>query len=291
MSVSFRFLQALVLLPALSQGVAAEPLRVFVGIEPLQYLVAEVGGEGVDVTVVVKGNQRPETYEPSPRQIAALASADVFFGVGMPLENAWREQLRVSGGRSPGWVDLSAGLNGARHEPAPDEGGSMEAHAHGEFDPHVWLSPVHAQRMAMKIGDVLSELAPGRRDYFRRNAAALRNALAELDREIQSIIDASGVEAFMVFHPAWGHFARRYGLEQIAVESGGKEPGTRAMIEVIDRAKAAGIRTLFVDPRHSTRLAETVAESIGAGIRMIDPLSPYYMQNLRRAARAIAASG
>lgn len=273
---------------AMAPAQAAGSLRVFVSIEPLRYLAERVGGERVGVTVVAKSG-RPETYEPSPRQIADLAEADVFFGVGMPLEAAWRTQIRGVAAQSPQWVDLSAGIENGTDSEEPS-GETSPSHDHGAADPHVWLSPLNARRMAASVREILSGLDPAGAAYYERNASTLHRELEMLDREISAILNASGVTVFLVFHPAWGHFARAYGLEQIAIESEGKEPGPRAMIEVIRRAKQAGTGTVFIDPRHAKRPAETIAQAIGARIETLDPLSGDYVNNLRNAARAIADS-
>jgi len=254
-------------------------LRVFASIEPVQFLVERVGGARVGVEVLVGAGQRPETYEPTPRQIAALARSDVFFGVGMPLEAAWRRQIRETTASEVKWVDLAADL--------PGHGGA--GHRHG-LDPHLWLSPANARRMALTIAEVLGRLDPEHAARFEANAQRLDSELRALDREVAGILAGSGVEAFLVYHPAWGHFARAYGLTQIAIESEGKEPGSRGLVKVIRKAKAAGIRTVFVDPRHGRRLAETVAEAVDGRVEVLDPLSYDYFDNLRRAARAIAAS-
>lgn len=257
----------------------AQALQVQVSIEPLRYLVERVGAEYVEVGVVVRAGQPPETYEPTPRQIAALAGATVFFGVGMPLEANWRRQLGGVAAERPEWIDLRgelAEMIGARDD--------------ADFDPHVWLSPVNAQDMVSIIGKVLTTSVPEHAGQIEANAASLSEELELLHGEITEILNESGVNAFLVFHPAWGHFARTYGLEQIAVENDGKEPGPRGLIEVIRTAKRERIRTLFLDPRHDKRLAETIASAIDGEVEILDPLSYDYINNLRNAARAIAGS-
>jgi zinc transport system substrate-binding protein len=259
---------------AASSTASAQVLQVQVSIEPLQYLVERVGGEHVDVGVVVRAGQAPETYEPTPRQIAALAEAAVFFGVGMPLEASWYRQLGGDAALQPEWVDLGVEL----------------VESNGGYDPHVWLSPVNAQHMVSTIRRALSGLSPEHAESFDANATDLHDELELLHGDITAVLKESGVETFLVFHPAWGHFARAYGLEQLAVESDGKEPGPRALIEVIRRARQERIQTLFLDPRHNTRLAGTIAEAIDGEIKMLDPLSYDYINNLRSAAQAIATS-
>lgn len=283
----------LCLWPALSMAADGKALRAFASIEPIQFVVERVGGSRVGVEVLVGAGQRPETYEPTPRQIAALARSDVFFGVGMPLEAAWRRQIRETTASEITWVDLSADLPGHGGPEAPERHAPHAAgdsgHRHG-LDPHVWLSPANARGMASTIADVLGRLDPEHAARFEANAQRLRSELQALDREIAGILAGSGVDAFLVYHPAWGHFARAYGLTQISIESEGKEPGSRGLVKVIRKAQAAGIRTVFVDPRHSRRLAETVAEAIDGRVEVLDPLSYDYFDSLRRAARAIAAS-
>lgn len=289
-----------------ASAAAADAVRIYVSIPPLQFLVEQVGGEYVDAGVVVEAGQRPETYEPSPRQIAALARADAFFGVGLPLEAAWRRQLRETGSSAPEWVDLAEDLpaqsdphdhdHGEADHSAADAGAHISgadagAHIHADgIDPHVWLSPVSARRMVSTIAAVLAQLDPGHATLFEDNAARLGARLISLHRELGETLAASHVDAFLVYHPAWGHFARGYGLTQISIERQGGEPGPRGLAEVIDKAKALGIKTVFVDPRHSRRPAATVADAIGARLEVLDPLAYDYFDNLRRAARAIAAS-
>lgn len=294
-----RMLQLLLAVFVLLPGVAAaqnEPLKVYAGIGPIQYLVDRVADSGVDARVLVGAGQRPETYEPTPRQIAALAGADVFFGVGMPLEAAWRRQLRAATGQRPEWIDLSRVVDEMDHDQgsheamAEDTGASGHEHHPGR-DPHVWLNPRNARRMVSTISETLGRLRPASADRYTANAEKLNRELDALHGDIQSIFDQSPVDAFLVFHPAWGHFADAYGLEQLAIEKEGKEPGPRSFAEVIGKAKAAGIRTVFLEPQHDTRLAETVAGAIGASVDVLDPLAYDYISNLREAARAIAGSG
>ena len=91
-----------------------------------------------------------------------------------------------------------------------------------------------------------------------------------------------------MFHPAFGHFAAAYGLVQVSVETGGHEPGPRHLAEVIERARALGVRSVIVQPQFSRKSAETVAEAIEADIVVLDPLAADYEANFLNIAQTLA---
>ena len=92
-----------------------------------------------------------------------------------------------------------------------------------------------------------------------------------------------------MFHPAFGHFAAAYGLVQVSVETGGHEPGPRHLADVIERARALGVRSVIVQPQFSRKSAETVAAAIDADIVVLDPLAADYEDNLLHMARTLAS--
>jgi zinc transport system substrate-binding protein len=94
----------------------------------------------------------------------------------------------------------------------------------------------------------------------------------------------------MVFHPAWSYFAEDYGLEQIAIEHQGKEPGARTLQKTIEEGKRLGIKVIFVQKQFSLSIAENIAKMIGATVRELDPLAEDYLGNMRRTATAISGA-
>jgi zinc transport system substrate-binding protein len=91
----------------------------------------------------------------------------------------------------------------------------------------------------------------------------------------------------MVFHPAWGYFAREFGLKQMAIEVQGKEPSARELGEILDYARNNHVSTIFVQPQFSRRTAEIIAREIGARIAIADPLAADWAGNLRNLAKAL----
>ncbi len=254
-----------------------DQLQVFVSILPQKYFVQRIAGDTVKVEVMVGPGQSPETYEPSPKQLVKLSAADVYFSIGVPFEKAWMSRLS-SVNHDLEIVDVSAPATNFYDDQAIE-------------DPHIWVSPVLAKLIAEQIMETLIRIDHGNASIYRANYYAFAEELDNLDKEIRKMLgDWVGKGVFLVMHPAWGYFAKTYGLEQIAIEYEGKSPGAKSLQSLIRRAKEEKINTVFVQEQHSSRLAKTVASALGAKIVRLDPLAGNYIENLRKVAAALADS-
>jgi len=288
--------------PAATPVTPAPALSVVVSVLPLATFVEAVGGERVVVHTMVLPGQSPATYDPSPKQIAALADADLYLRVGVPFEAAWMKRIRAANSNMP-VLDLRDGLplrpqEDHVHDPHEHEHGKgsdqPDAHAGQEapegMDAHVWTSPRLVQRMAVAIRDALTELDPDGADLYAANQAAFKTELAALDAELSAALSGLESRNFLVYHPAWGYFADAYGLTQIPIEREGKAPTARRLTALIQQARAAGTRVIFVQPQFDRRAAARVAHEIGGRVEAVDPLAPDYAANLRYVAGLIAAA-
>lgn len=301
--------------PSPVAGSEEGPLSVFATVVPLATFVERIGGDQVRVQPMVRAGQNPHTYDPTPRQVAALADADLYVRVGMSLEDAWLPRIRATNPRmqivdardglplrqtgpvqeldAPQAPGVSAGPGKEReddeHEHDP---GGHEGHTHDPDaqDTHIWTSPSLAKSMGAGIRDALIRLRPGQAGAFKANYARFAADLDTLDAEIRARLAPVKQRRFMVFHPAWGYFADTYGLTQVAVEFQGKEPGARALAGLIDRARADDIRVVLVQPQMSPRSAEQIATAIGGRVESVDPLSADYFGTLRQLAELIAGA-
>ncbi len=269
---------------------AGGPLRVFVSILPQKCFVDRVGGGHVEVSVLLPPGQSPATYEPSPRQMVALGEARVYFRVGVPFETQVVAKIR-SALPDLEMVDTCEGIELRAMAPGEHHHHDGEAHGHGdEQDPHVWMNPRLVKAQARTICRSLCRLDPVHRADYERNCDAFEAELDRVDREIAASLSPFRGRAFYVFHPSLGYFAEAYGLEQVAIETGGKQPAARELTALIRRAKASGVRLLFVQPQFDRRTAETVAREIGGAVVPLDPLAEDYVSNLRHVASQIAGA-
>ena len=126
---------------------------------------------------------------------------------------------------------------------------------------------------------------------MRRIRLPLNTELAALDAELSAALSGLDSRNFLVYHPAWGYFADRYGLTQVAIEREGKEPGARALTALIEQARREGVRLILVQPQMNPKAAEQVARAIGGRVAVADPLAADYVEGLRQLARLLAGTG
>lgn len=265
-------------------------LNVVVSIVPQKYFVERIGGDYVNVSVMVEPGASPATYEPKPEQLKALSSAVAYFSIGAPFENAWLDKI-VAANEEMVIVDTTAKIvrmpMGVRHH-HEEEGGEENEQAKGAPDPHVWLSPELVKVQSQAIYEALAQLAPDHEGEYRANLDAFIADIDALEADIWETLSGLNSNKFLVFHPAWGYFACDFGLEQIAIEIGGQEPSAQELAHLIEEAQEEGIQVVFAQPEFSTRNAETIANEIGGEVLLISPLAPNWLDNMRRVARAFA---
>ena len=259
--------------------VQAGPTTVFVSIAPQKYFVERIGGDEVQVEVMVNPGESPATFNPNPKKMSQLANAKLYFSIGVPFEKVWISRIKNIQPKLK-VVPLNKKIYIApSSHPQHDEG-----------DPHIWLSPPLVKIMAAEIEASLSRQRPEKSDFFKINYQTLIKEIDKLDQEIQQVFAKGKNRTFMVFHPAWTHFAKAYGLEQISIENQGKEPGPRALQRIINKGKKLNIKVIFVQKQFGLSVAKKIAKMIGATVKEMDPLTENYMDSMRNTAKAISGA-
>lgn len=261
-------------------------LKIIVSIMPQAYFVQRIGVERVKVDVLARPGQSPETYEVSPRQMDLFGRAQLYFRIGMPFENALVPKITAMCPQLA-VVDLREGVSMLKLVSHHDPDGAVP-NTYEAQDPHIWLDPGRAKIQAQTIEQALSKAAPAFREEFAANLSRFIADLEATDLKIRKILTPYRGRRFHVFHPAYGYFADAYGLIQVPVEEGGKEPGARYLNTLVNAMKAEGARVLCVQPQYSTQSAKAIAEATGARIISLDPLAEDYLANLEVMARELA---
>lgn len=240
-----------------------------VTIAPYSYFIHEIAGDDFRVNVMVPAGANPHIYEPYPGQIDGLRKSEAYISNGfLGFEMAWMPRFRE--------INLTMKKVSVGEKIVPIT--TVHDHGHEQSnaetaDPHYWVSPRCAIKIALAVKELVSELNPDRREYYEKNYEALAQKISVLDKRAESLFSEVRNKKFMIYHPNLAYLARDYGLEEIAVEFEGKEPSPSQMKELIDLALRENINTIFIQKEFDIRNAKTIAGEIGAEIRVIDPLS------------------
>lgn len=267
---------------------AAGKLKVFVSIVPQKYFVEQIGGDRIDVQVMVKPGASPHTYEPKPRQMAALSKTRIYFAVGVSFEKVWLRRIaatnpRMAIVRTDQEIDKIS-MATHLHEEKGDKDLHQEDEEHGEhrtLDPHIWLSPPLVKLQAKQILIALQKAAPSHGQEFENNYRRFITEIDRFDEQLRDILKGKKGLPFMVFHPSWGYFADAYGLKQIPIEIEGKSPKPAQLKELIEYSRKEGIKVIFVQPQFSSKSAKLIAGEIGGQLVFADPLAADWMANLK----------
>jgi zinc transport system substrate-binding protein len=251
-------------------------LQVWVSVQPQKYFVERVGGDSVSVEVLVRPGQSPEMYAPGAAQMAKLARADLYFGIGVPIEEPLFRRIESSmrGVR----IVQTGEVVEAHHD--HDHAG----HDHSAHDPHIWLDPLRMIAAVGMVRDALMEADPGRASLFRENAAALIGQLHELDAALSQQLAPYAGRRFFINHPALGHFAERYGLRQMSIEQAGSAPSARRIADLIVAARAEKVAAIFTQPEFGRTTATVLAKALDVEVLELDLLSEDYLASMHQIA-------
>lgn len=268
-----------ILILASSVSLKAATIEAFVSILPQQYFVQRIGGDRVNVNVMVKPGQSPETFEPSPKLMSLYSKADVYFTIEMPFEQVWIDRV----------ASLNQRVSVVNTQPHSDSQSPLLPHQHSrnKFDPHTWLSPVLAIAQAKVIVHELSRLSPEDKELFFSNYKELERELNVLDDELSRLFDARNGLNFVTFHPAFSYFAQQYSLTQLAIEVEGKEPSAKQIAQIVNRIQDKNVAYILIERQFNQMIPKTIAHSVGAKLLVLDPLALDYLSNMRDIAAKI----
>ena len=262
-------------------------LAVFVSIPPQKYFVQQIGKERVHIQVMVQPGASPATYEPRPRQMAAISKTQIYFAIGVAFEKTWMRKIVAANPKlrvvqtddGIQKIPMAAHSHDVEHQPEKDH--------QGEPDPHIWLAPTLVMIQARTILNALVEIDPAHRAVYEANTRAFLAELGSLDADLRNMFADRQGQQFMVFHPAWGYFAYSYGLKQVPVEIEGKDPKPAQLKTLIEHARENQIKAIFVQPQFSSKSAKLVAKEIGGRVVVADPLASDWSTNLRGVAQKL----
>ncbi len=246
-----------------------------VTIEPLRYFTEAIAGPRFTVESIVPRGSSPETYDPTPAQLLALADSRAYLRIGsIGFEQVWMDRLMANAPDLPVF-NTSQGIDFILE----DEGA----------EPHVWTSTVNARIIADNIATALCTLDSTHTAEYLHRRDSLMAVIAQTDSLCRSLLLRPDADrTFLIYHPALSYFARDYGLHQLPIEEAGKEPTPARLKALLDLCQKEKVNIIFVQPEFDRRNAELIARQTGTRIIPINPLSYDWQSEIIKAAKALA---
>ena len=270
----------------------SDKLNVYVSIMPQKFFAEKVGGDLVNVSVLVPSGTSPENFDPSPKPIVQLGSADVYFTIDIPFENIFLDKLKA-GKKKLVVSDCDKDVPKFRnqeHEEHEEHEHEHGHHHHGEFDPHIWTDPELIKIIARNMADTLSSIDPAHAATYAANLASFKEELEALKNELGQKLAPYKGRIFYVYHSAYTYFAGRFGLVQKSIETGEKEPTPAKLRELVNQAAQDKVKTIFIQPEFPASGAKRVAEAIGGRTVTMSVLEYDVPANMRKTAALLAES-
>lgn len=262
---------------------ATDTLVLTVTLEPLRYFTEAIAGDHFRVVSMVPKGSSPETYDPTPQQLVSLDKSTAYLRIGyIGFEQAWMDKL-VANSPHLKVYDTSKGI-----EPIREAGHDHGDHRHeGGIEPHIWNSARNATVITDNICAALCELDADHAPYYKVRRDSMQQVIAQTDTEVRRLLQHAD-STFLIYHPALSYFARDYGLRQISIEEGGKEPSPAHLKELIETCRRNGARTIFVQQEFDMRNARLIADELGVSVTPINPLSYEWQEEMINVAKALA---
>ncbi|WSC84575.1 metal ABC transporter substrate-binding protein [Streptosporangium sp. NBC_01756] len=260
---------------------------------PLQWLAERVGGPDATVTGLTKPGVEPHDLELTPLQVAGLQETTLVAyikGVQPAVDEAVAQHAAGRDFDAATTVTTLPAVAGEEHE------GEEPGHGPG-YDPHLWLDPSRFATVATKLGERLATADPAHAQGYRERAAATVADLNALDGELAQGLSTCGSQAIVTSHTAFGYLADRYKLRQVGVSglNPDAEPSPARIAEVVKVSKQEKVTTIFTETLVSPKVAEVLAQEVGAKTAVLDPVesqpaSGDYLSAMRQNLTALQAA-
>ncbi|WP_426272484.1 metal ABC transporter solute-binding protein, Zn/Mn family [Exiguobacterium sp. R-17] len=255
-------------------------------------IAREIGGNQVNVKMIVPPGADPHSYEPTSKQLTEIAKGDLFLLTGTTLEPYSKKIQESLKGTDVRFVETSKDVTllesdatlhaheeegHTEEEHAHEEAGhddhatdehahEEEEHDHGKYDPHVWLDPVNAKAMARSITVALSKEVPKDKATFEKNLKAFDQQADALDKEFKQAVADGSKKELLVTHAAYGYLAERYGFTQLPIAgiSPSDEPSQKQLAALVKEARMHDLKYVAFEETVSPKVARVIQKEIGA---------------------------
>jgi zinc transport system substrate-binding protein len=244
---------------------AESKLKVSVTFNAMEEFVAAVGQDKVEISTIIPAGMEPHDFEPKAQDLVGLSTAKIFVYSGLGMEAWVEEAITAAKNANLITVEASKGADAiANTEPE-------EIEEHGQYDPHIWLSPKGAELEVKNIKDALVQADPANKEYYEKNCNDFISQLESLYNEYSGKFQSAPKKSFVTGHAAFGYLCRDFGLEQNSVEDtfAEGEPTAQQLAELVQYCRENEVKTIFAEEMASPDVSQTLAKEVGAQVDTI----------------------
>ena len=235
-----------------------EKLKVTVSINPLKEFAQAIGGDKIDITMMVPEGMEPHDFEPKSKDLIELNKSQIFIYNGLGMEE-WLDKVTdtIEDKDKIQLIDSSKGIEAIK--------------AAGKTDPHIWLSLKNAKIQCNNIKEALIKADTKNKDYYEKNYKDFADKLDKLYSENYNRFKELSNKDFVTGHEAFGYLCRDFGLTQKSVEDvfGEGEITPQKLKELVEFCKTNKVKTIFAEQLASPKVSETLANEVGANVQSI----------------------
>jgi len=239
-------------------------INISVTILPQKGIVEAIGGNKVNVNVMVPPGNSPATYSANFKQLKELKNSQIYFTIGVPFDKKYTNKIQQINSDIK-IIDFAKFIK-------------------KDKNPHIWLSPALLMLEAKTVLDILITNDPDNKNLYLENYKKFINKLANLETKGLKEIKQ---KAFLTFHPSFYYFAKDFHIKQLAIQKEGKNPSFSYLAKIIKLAKKENIKTVIISPEFPTKYAKIVANKINAKVVVISPLNESPIKTINQLIEAL----
>ncbi len=253
------------------QSSTTPKLKVAASFFPLYEFARNVGGDKPKFNSFLPIGEEPHEWEPSIQQIEELKGTKLFIYNGTGMESYISKFMESGEFTNMTFAKASDGITLLKVDSAEDD---KEILAQGGMDPHVWNDPVYAEQEVTNIKNAMQKVDPANAPYYEDNANAYIAKLSALDNSIKTGLTNCKKDTFVSFHNAFNYFSNRYGIHDVWISGMAPEADVppQDIQRVIQIAKDKDVKVIFSEDLVDPRLANTLADEVGAQVLVLSPL-------------------
>ena len=248
-------------------------ISIITSIFPLYEIAGKLGGDAVDVNLLLPPGTEPHTWDPRPSDIIRIEQSQLFIYMGPELEPWVSDVLQATAGDGLEAIEIfpiiaeSSTENHKGHSAGPEQNNKYT-------DPHIWLDFSYACKIAEVVSEALQKKLPGQAETISANAVLYIEKLRALDQRYATELAKCRKNQFVFGgHSAFAYLANRYGLVQIPLYgiSPDSEPSPRRLGKTVRTIKKLGLQVVYFEELLNPRLAQVIADETGAATSVLNP--------------------